>query len=72
MYLAKYAILPHIRGVAQLVEQSSPKRRVAGSSPVTPASCKNQSFISLFVCLIYRMRFDTTLINPSAWSDGYN
>lgn len=37
MSKTRYSNLAFYRSVAQLVEHSSPKRVVAGSSPVTPA-----------------------------------
>jgi hypothetical protein len=35
-----YTVIRQLRGVAQLVEQRSPKPRAAGSSPVSPAKVR--------------------------------
>ena len=37
-FVIKLFVLVHCRGVAQLVEQWSPKPCVVGSSPATPAN----------------------------------
>ncbi len=41
------------RGVAQLVEQRSPKPRVVGSSPATPAKFELKSAIAAFFLLCF-------------------
>lgn len=60
--MLKYVLLPKCsskyRGIAQLVEQWSPKPRAEGSSPSAPAKEKKSRFCDSFFFFVCRNDFE--------------